>query len=951
MTTFAQRHIGSNDQEIQDMLGCLDVKDLETLSQSAIPADIRLKTSLELPDASSEENVLNELKRMAARNQVHRSFIGMGYYDCITPPIILRNILENPAWYTQYTPYQAEIAQGRLEALFNFQTMVADLTGLPLANASLLDEATAAAEAMTMCRAVSQQPGMTFFVAEDCHPQIIAVLQTRAHPLGIAIQVGNPDSLNFNNQDIFGILLAYPSTDGHIRSVADIARQANNAGTLVVASTDLLALTLLVPPGEWGADIAIGSSQRFGVPMGFGGPHAAFLATQHTFKRHIPGRIVGLSKDAQGKPAYRLALQTREQHIRRDRATSNSCTAQVLLANIASMYAVYHGPDGLHKIANRIHHLTNLMAEGLQHLGCQLSSHRFFDTLRVYPSGVTVLQIKERARQAFLNLRQYPDGSFGIALDETTTIHDVNQLLALFSASGSLSLNLEDLSVPPSSISTQEFLRISSYLTQPVFHDHRSEHELLRYIHRLAAKDLSLVHSMIPLGSCTMKLNATTEMIPISWPEFSRLHPFAPDDQSHGYRILFQQLEDWLAEVTGFSAVSLQPNAGSQGEYAGLMVIRAYHAHHGQSNRNICLIPVSAHGTNPASAVMAGMKVVTVACDLHGNIDLQDLKAKAQQHRNALSAFMVTYPSTHGVFEETIRQVCRIVHDHGGQVYMDGANMNAMVGLCRPGDMGADVCHLNLHKTFCIPHGGGGPGMGPIAVAQHLAPFLPGHPCSPHNHDLAIGPIAAAPYGSPNILPISWTYMKLMGKDGLTKASQVAILNANYMAHRLKKHYSVVFTGTNGMAAHEFILDFRPFKKSADVEVEDVAKRLMDFGFHAPTVSWPVAGTMMIEPTESESKAEMDRYCEALILIRQEITDVEEGRLPRDNNPLKHAPHTIETIAKTEWPHPYSREQAAFPASWLREHKFWPAVSRIDSAYGDRNLVCTCPPLDLFPSQ
>ena len=951
MTTFAQRHIGSNDQEIQDMLGCLDVKDLETLSQSAIPADIRLKTSLELPDASSEENVLNELKRMAARNQVHRSFIGMGYYDCITPPIILRNILENPAWYTQYTPYQAEIAQGRLEALFNFQTMVADLTGLPLANASLLDEATAAAEAMTMCRAVSQQPGMTFFVAEDCHPQIIAVLQTRAHPLGIAIQVGNPDSLNFNNQDIFGILLAYPSTDGHIRSVADIARQANNAGTLVVASTDLLALTLLVPPGEWGADIAIGSSQRFGVPMGFGGPHAAFLATQHTFKRHIPGRIVGLSKDAQGKPAYRLALQTREQHIRRDRATSNICTAQVLLANIASMYAVYHGPDGLHKIANRIHHLTNLMAEGLQHLGCQLSSHRFFDTLRVYPSGVTVLQIKERARQAFLNLRQYPDGSFGIALDETTTIHDVNQLLALFSASGSLSLNLEDLSVPPSSISTQEFLRISSYLTQPVFHDHRSEHELLRYIHRLAAKDLSLVHSMIPLGSCTMKLNATTEMIPISWPEFSRLHPFAPDDQSHGYRILFQQLEDWLAKVTGFSAVSLQPNAGSQGEYAGLMVIRAYHAHHGQSNRNICLIPVSAHGTNPASAVMAGMKVVTVACDLHGNIDLQDLKAKAQQHRNALSAFMVTYPSTHGVFEETIRQVCRIVHDHGGQVYMDGANMNAMVGLCRPGDMGADVCHLNLHKTFCIPHGGGGPGMGPIAVAQHLAPFLPGHPCSPHNHDLAIGPIAAAPYGSPNILPISWTYMKLMGKDGLTKASQVAILNANYMANRLKKHYSVVFTGTNGMAAHEFILDFRPFKKSADVEVEDVAKRLMDFGFHAPTVSWPVAGTMMIEPTESESKAEMDRYCEALILIRQEITDVEEGRLPRDNNPLKHAPHTIETIAKTEWPHPYSREQAAFPASWLREHKFWPAVSRIDSAYGDRNLVCTCPPLDLFPSQ
>lgn len=951
MTTFAQRHIGSNDHEIQEMLGCLGLANLEALTQTTIPGDIRLAGQLDLPPACSEEDVLAELRGLAITNRIYRSFIGMGYYDCYTPAVIARNILENPAWYTQYTPYQAEIAQGRLEALLNFQTLVADLTGLPIANASLLDEATAAAEAMGMCRALSQKTGMTFFVADDCHPQITSVLQTRAMPLGIQIQAGNPDSVDFAKQDLFGILLAYPSTDGHIRDFAPIAQRAREAGIWVVASTDLLALTLLVPPGEWGADIVIGSSQRFGVPMGYGGPHAAFLATRDLFKRHIPGRIVGLSKDAQGKPAFRLALQTREQHIRRDRATSNICTAQVLLANIAGMFAVYHGPEGLREIATRIHQLTNLTASGLQRMGCRLFFDQFFDTLRVQTSGLTVSQIKERARQASLNLREYPDGSFGLSLDETTTTNDVRQLLAVFSEKGTLPFGLDELPLSPTSGTIPEkFIRTSPYLTHPVFHTYRSEHELLRYIHRLAAKDLSLVHSMIPLGSCTMKLNATTEMIPITWPDFARLHPFAPSDQAQGYQKLFQQLEHWLAQITGFSAVSLQPNAGSQGEYAGLLVIRAYHEQRGNTDRHICLIPISAHGTNPASAVMAGMKVVSVACDPQGNIDLKDLQAKAQQYQHSLSAFMVTYPSTHGVFEETIRQACQIVHDHGGQIYMDGANMNAMVGLCRPGDIGADVCHLNLHKTFCIPHGGGGPGMGPIAVAQHLAPFLPGHPLSSAHQNLTIGPIAAAPYGSPNILPISWTYMKLMGRDGLTRASQVAILHANYMANQLKKHYPILFSGTNGMAAHEFIIDCRPFKKSADVEVEDVAKRLMDFGFHAPTISWPVAGTMMIEPTESESKAELDRYCEALILIRQEIADIEEGRLPRDNNPLKHAPHTMETIAKTDWSHPYTREQAAFPAPWLREQKFWPSVSRIDSAYGDRNLVCTCPPIESYPS-
>ena len=950
MTTFAHRHIGSSESQIQEMLGALGLSSLDALMQATVPQDIRLARSLDLPPAQSEEEVLAELRRLSAGNRVYRSFLGMGYYDCLTPPVIGRNILENPAWYTQYTPYQAEIAQGRLEALLNFQTMVADLTALPLANASLLDEATAAAEAMSMCRALSTLQGRTFFVAEDCHPQIIGVLQTRAKPLNISISIGNPDTCKFSNDETFGILLSYPSTDGTLRSYDVLVQKAHESGALVVVSTDLLALTLLVPPGEWGADIAVGSSQRFGVPLGYGGPHAAFLATKEAFKRHIPGRMVGVSKDAHGQTAYRLALQTREQHIRRDRATSNICTAQVLLANMAGMYAVYHGPEGLKNIATTVHRLTALTAEGLRRLGCQLDSNAFFDTLRVRCPHLNPAQIMKKCQQSFMNLRQFPDGSFGIALDEATTTADVSQLLTLFTDSPSLPFSLNDLAEQVGSSIPSTFQRQSPFLTHPVFHDYHSEHELLRYMYRLQSKDLSLVHSMIPLGSCTMKLNATAEMVPVTWPEFSRIHPFAPGDQAQGYQLLFQQLEAWLAEITGFEAVSLQPNAGSQGEYTGLMVIRAYQEERGEKERNICLIPVSAHGTNPASAVIAGLKVVPVACDNHGNIDIQDLAAKSAQYHDTLSCLMVTYPSTHGVFEEGIRKVCEIVHTHGGQVYLDGANMNAMVGLVHPGAFGADVCHLNLHKTFCIPHGGGGPGMGPIAVASHLAPFLPGHPLVQVGGPKGIGPIAAAPYGSPNILPISWVFIKLMGGEGLTKASQVAILNANYMANKLDKYYSMLFAGKNGMAAHEFILDLRPFKKSADIEVEDVAKRLMDFGFHAPTISWPVPGTLMIEPTESESKAELDRYCDALILIRQEIAEIEAGRLPRDNNPLKHAPHTIEAIAQSDWPHPYSRETAAFPAPWLRQHKFWPSVSRIDNVYGDRNLICTCPPMESYPS-
>src|SRR5437879_252197 len=930
------------------MVATLGLQSLDALVEATIPEDIRMRKPLALDPNMGEFEALAKLRVLHDHNQVFRSYIGMGYYDCITPPVIQRNILENPSWYTQYTPYQAEIAQGRLEALLTFQTMVADLTGLPLANASLLDEATAAAEAMMMCLRIKGDGKKGFFVAQDCHPQTIAVLQTRAQPFGITLHIGPPEAIDFQKQDLFGILLQYPATDGVVRDYSALVGQAHAAGVMAVVATDPLALTLLRPPGEFGADIAVGSSQRFGVPLGCGGPHAAFLSTKDEYKRQMPGRIVGLSRDAHGKPAYRLALQTREQHIRRDKATSNICTAQVLLAVMASMYAVYHGAEGLWRIAERVHGFAVVLAEGLRRMSYELGSEPFFDTIHVRPEEHSGKRVLAAAQERRINLRQFEDGSLGIALDEVTTTAEVQTLFEIFGGGRPVPFTVEDLAAKADYSFPPALARTSKYLTHEVFNRYHSEHEMLRYMHRLESRDLSLVHSMIPLGSCTMKLNATVEMIPVTWKGFSRIHPFAPPVQMRGYQELFHQLESWLAEITGFSAISLQPNAGSQGEYAGLLVIRAYHRHRGESQRDVCLIPVSAHGTNPASAVMAGLKVVAVDCDERGNIDLGDLEAKARQHRDRLAALMITYPSTHGVFEESVRRVCRIVHEHGGQVYMDGANMNAQVGLCRPGDIGADVCHLNLHKTFCIPHGGGGPGMGPIGVAAHLAPFLPGHPVTNLGGKESIGPIAAAPYGSPSILTVSWVYVALMGGDGLTKATQVAILNANYMAKRLEKDFPIVYTGKNGLVAHEFILDLRQFKENAGVEAMDVAKRLMDYGFHAPTVSWPVPGTLMIEPTESESKAEMDRFCDALIKIRGEIQEIVEGRVPRDNNVLKHAPHTAEAVTATQWPHPYSREQAAFPTPWVRERKFWPAVGRIDDAYGDRHLVCTCPPTESY---
>ncbi|MGH7256628.1 MAG: aminomethyl-transferring glycine dehydrogenase, partial [Nitrospirales bacterium] len=921
---------------------------------ASIPERIRLRKPLALDPPHGEHEALARLRALHDQNQVFRSLIGMGYYDCVTPPVIQRNILENPGWYTQYTPYQAEIAQGRLEALLNFQTMVADLTGLPLANASLLDEGTAAAEAMHMCQTIAGGDKRSFFVAEDCHPQTIAVLQTRAEPLGIQLQVGPVADLDVTAAGLFGLLVQYPATDGPVRDYRALVAKAHAAGALVVVATDLLALTLLRPPGEFGADVAVGSSQRFGVPLGFGGPHAAFLSTQDKYKRQVPGRVVGVSRDAAGSAALRLSLQTREQHIRRDKATSNICTSQVLLAVMASMYAVYHGPDGLRRIAERVHGLTLVLAEGLRRLGYDVGREPVFDTVRVKGPSQSASSapwsqaVLARMREARLNPRRFEDGALGLSLDEVTGQTEIETVLGSFAGTSTLPFTIDELAEHVAVAFPAPLQRTTKYLTHEVFNRYHSEHELLRYIHRLQARDLSLTHSMIPLGSCTMKLNATVEMIPVTWKGFGRIHPFAPLDQTRGYQELFRQLERWLAEITGFAAISLQPNAGSQGEYAGLLVIRAYHRHRGEAQRDVCLIPVSAHGTNPASAVMAGFKVVPVACDSEGNINLMDLEAKATEHRDRLAALMITYPSTHGVFEEEVRRVCEIVHAHGGQVYMDGANMNAQVGLCRPADIGTDVCHLNLHKTFCIPHGGGGPGMGPIGVAPHLTPFLPGHPVTGLGGAQSIGPIASAPYGSPSILPISWTYIALMGGEGLTKATQVAMLNANYMAKRLEKHYPVLYTGKNGFVAHEFILDLRKFKETAGIEVSDVAKRLMDYGFHAPTISWPVPGTMMIEPTESESKAELDRFCDALIAIRSEIQDIVEGRMPRDHNVLKNAPHTVQVVTATDWSRPYSREQAAFPAPWVREAKFWPAVGRIDEAYGDRHLVCTCPPMSSF---
>ncbi|MFB2839416.1 aminomethyl-transferring glycine dehydrogenase [Floridanema evergladense] len=948
--SFANRHISPNPEEIKQMLEFLGLSSLDELIEKTVPQAIRITRPLQLPPAQSEYTALANLKEIASKNQIFRSFIGMGYSDCITPPVILRNILENPGWYTAYTPYQAEIAQGRLEALLNFQTMIIELTGLEIANASLLDEATAAAEAMTMSYGVAKNKAKAFFVSQDCHPQTIEVVQTRANPLGIEVIVGNHENFTFD-QPIFGALLQYPATDGTIYDYRKFIEQAHKIGTLVTVAADILSLTLLTPPGEFGADIAVGNTQRFGVPLGYGGPHAAYFATKEEYKRQVPGRIVGVSKDANGKPALRLALQTREQHIRREKATSNICTAQVLLAVIASMYAVYHGSDGLKRIAENIHQLTTILAEGLKQLGYKVTGEYFFDTIRVDLGSRSLTEILQAAEVQQINLRVFDDKFVGISLDETTTIKDFEDIWQIFAPGENLPFNAAEfvgvihelpLQIPNS------LTRNSNYLTHPVFNQYHSETELLRYLHRLQAKDLSLTTSMIPLGSCTMKLNATAEMIPVTWAEFGKIHPFAPLSQTRGYQVMFQQLEEWLAEITGFAGVSLQPNAGSQGEYAGLLVIRKFHESRGENHRNVCLIPQSAHGTNPASAVMCGLKVVPIACDEQGNIDVSDLKNKAEKYSKELAALMVTYPSTHGVFESEIKEICAIVHSHGGQVYMDGANMNAQVGLCRPGDFGADVCHLNLHKTFCIPHGGGGPGMGPIAVSSHLVPFLPGHSVVKLGEQTGIGAVSAAPWGSASILPISWMYIAMMGGEGLTEATKVAILNANYMARRLQDYYPVLYKGNNGFVAHECILDLRSLKKSAAIEVDDIAKRLMDYGFHAPTVSWPVAGTVMVEPTESESKAELDRFCDAMIAIRQEIAEIEIGKVDAENNVLKNAPHTAETLINDDWNRPYSRTQAAYPAPWLKEYKYWPPVSRIDNAFGDRNFVCSCLPMEAY---
>jgi glycine dehydrogenase len=938
---FARRHIGPGDAEVGEMLQLLGYDSLDSFIDTVIPDGIRFKQPLDLPPAISEYEALGELRHIAQRNRVFRSYIGMGYHDCITPAVIQRKVLENPAWYTAYTPYQAEIAQGRLQALLNFQTAIIDLTALPIANASLLDESTAAAEAMSMSHAVrGKAGGRVYFVSDLCHPQTIDVVRTRARARGWDVVVGDYTSFEFS-PEVFGVLIQYPATDGAVLDYTPLVEKAHAAGAIVTVAADLLSLVLLTPPGEWGADIVVGNSQRFGVPMGYGGPHAAFLSSKDEYKRHLPGRIIGVSVDSRGKPALRMALQTREQHIRREKATSNVCTAQVLLAVMASMYAVYHGPEGLRQIARRVHQLTVSLAQSLRALGYDVVHPMYFDTLRVRGGSMSGRALMERAQQSAINLRLFENGDIGIALDETVSTKDLADLIAVFGGSQAFA----DADPP---VITGKLQRSSAFMTHPIFNRYEAEHEMLRYIQQLESKDLSLTTSMIPLGSCTMKLNAATEMVPVTWPEFARLHPFAPRDQAAGYAQMISELETSLAEITGFHAVSMQPNAGSQGELTGLLVIRAYHEARGQGKRDVCLIPQSAHGTNPASAVMAGLNVVVVKSDENGNVDIDDLRAQAAKHKDRLAALMITYPSTHGIFEQGIRTICEIVHENGGQVYMDGANMNAMVGLCRPGDIGADVCHLNLHKTFCIPHGGGGPGMGPIAVAQHLAPFLPGHPVIETGGDKAITAVSAAPWGSPEILPISWAYIRMMGPDGLTHATKIAILNANYVARRLSSHYPVLYTGRDGTVAHECIIDPRPLKNSAGVEAVDIAKRLMDYGFHAPTVSFPVPGTLMIEPTESESQEELDRFCDALIGIREEIREIELGIADRTNNLLKNAPHTADMVISDSWDKPYGRERAAYPAPWTREHKFWPAVGLVESAAGDRNLICACPPLEEY---
>ncbi|MEM8894215.1 MAG: aminomethyl-transferring glycine dehydrogenase [Bacteroidota bacterium] len=945
--SFESRHNSATSEDIKHMLSTVKAESLDQLIDETVPAKIRLERPLDLPEPLNEFQFLSHFKEAASKNKVFKSYIGQGYYDTVVPTVILRNILENPGWYTAYTPYQAEIAQGRLEALINFQTMVTDLTGMPIANASLLDEGTAAAEAMTMLHGLTKGPkkkANKFFVSDRLFPQTTDILKTRSEPVGIELIVGNINEVDLTDPDLYGVFIQYPDNDGLLTDHSSFAAAAKENSVFVAVASDLLALTLFVPPGEWGADVVVGTTQRLGVPMGYGGPHAAYFATREEFKRQIPGRIIGVSQDKEGKPAYRMALQTREQHIRREKATSNICTAQVLLAVISGMYAVYHGATGLKQIALRTHGLTKLLDKALSAMGLTQTNAQYFDTIKVELTTDQANNLKAVAERHQVNLRYFEGGSVGVSLDEATTTKDVEQLINIFGEV--LNLNSPDtreLSYDISFETTASLERTSDYLTHPVFSMYHSEHEMLRYMKRLENKDLSLVHSMISLGSCTMKLNATTEMIPVTWPEFN-LHPFVPVDQAEGYSEMIDKLEAWLKEITGFYAVSMQPNSGAQGEYSGLMVIRAYHQARGDHHRNIALIPSSAHGTNPASAVMAGMKVVIVACDDQGNIDLDDLKAKAEQHSEQLAALMVTYPSTHGVFEEAIIEICELIHHHGGQVYMDGANMNAQVGLTSPARIGADVCHLNLHKTFCIPHGGGGPGMGPIGVAEHLAPYLPGNVNIKTGGDQAISAISAAPFGSASILTISYAYIAMMGSKGLTNATKLAILNANYIKSKLDGFYKVLYTGKNDRSAHEMIIDCREYK-TAGIEVEDIAKRLMDYGFHAPTVSFPVAGTMMIEPTESESVAELDRFCEALIQIRAEIEEVQQGLADKENNVLKNAPHTQGLALSGNWELPYSREKAVFPIPELKENKFWPTVRRIDSAYGDRNLMCSCIPV------
>ena len=934
--SFVRRHIGPSEAELAAMLHVIGAATLDDVAGKTIPAAIRSNTELDLPPPIDEAAAIAELRALAAQNATAKSLIGMGYHGTFTPPVILRNVLENPGWYTAYTPYQAEIAQGRLEALLNFQTMICELTGMQIANASLLDEATAAAEAMAMAHALSKSRSDVLAVATDLHPQTLAVLATRAKPLGLTLAPVAPGDLGaIGAANPFALLLQYPGTTGAIRDLSEEIATAHEAGALVIVATDLLALALLTPPGEMGADIVVGSAQRFGVPMGFGGPHAGFFATKDAFKRAMPGRLVGVSVDAAGQPAMRLALQTREQHIRREKATSNICTAQVLLAVIAGFYAVWHGPEGLRRIARRVSLQARMLADAALRAGLHVRDASFFDTIVVEDSGDLIA----RAAAAGYNFRRVDETGVGIALDETVTRDDLVAMAGLLGSglSGAVS------SLPP------ELLRGSGFLQQAAFNQYHAEHEMLRYLKRLEDKDIALNRSMIPLGSCTMKLNATAEMIAITLPGFADLHPFAPADQTTGYLTVIHRLKTWLCAVTGFAEVSLQPNAGSQGEYAGLLVIRAWHESRGEQHRDVCLIPSSAHGTNPASAAMAGLKVVVVGCDREGNVDLADLRAKAEKHAGRLAALMITYPSTHGVFEQPIRDICDVIHRNGGQVYMDGANMNAQVGLTSPASIGADVCHLNLHKTFCIPHGGGGPGVGPIGVASHLAPFLPNHPLrADAGPATGIGPVSAAPFGSALILPISYAYIRMMGAAGLTRATKVAILSANYIAHRLRGAYPILYAGPGGMVAHECIIDCRGFAAEAGVQVEDIAKRLQDYGYHAPTMSWPVAGTLMIEPTESESKAELDRFCDAMIAIRAEIASVATGRLDRADNPLKHAPHTAREIMADVWTHAYSREQAAFPLPWVAASKYWPPVKRVDNVYGDRNLVCTCAPLEAF---